>query len=291
MISKQENIDINPLPAGRLIDLARRYRVRLDVKSAAGVIGLKDGRESGPSVEIQDFRDYVPGDDPRRIDWMAYGRTGKLIVRLFREEVSPFFDIIVDTSSSMALPDGRKHALTRELSSWLFHSARLSTLPVRIYSAGQDIRRLEGPELLAFDQPASIVFADPLRAVTSLRRSAVRLLITDFMEPVEPSLIMRRLAEGCHTLIIIRLLGPWEANPKIEGPAVLEPAEEAREIDIEINEKTLASYKRRLDALAASLREESFRCGATLINIVANKDIESIIRNELFAAGLAEAPG
>ena len=97
---------VERLPDQEIRRLADRYRIDLDAVSSAGTFGARAGRETGASVEIQDFRNYVPGDDPRRIDWFSFARTGNLIVRLFREEVSPFFDVIADTSSSMAIEDG-----------------------------------------------------------------------------------------------------------------------------------------------------------------------------------------
>ena len=29
----------------------------------------------GSSVEFADYKEYIPGDDPKRIDWRAYGRS------------------------------------------------------------------------------------------------------------------------------------------------------------------------------------------------------------------------
>ena len=45
--------------------------------------GNRRSRNYGSSVEFADFREYVPGDDLRRIDWNLYARFEKLFLRLF----------------------------------------------------------------------------------------------------------------------------------------------------------------------------------------------------------------
>ena len=40
----------------------------------------------GQSVEFADYRNYVPGDDLRRIDWNIYGRLDRLFLKLYEEE-------------------------------------------------------------------------------------------------------------------------------------------------------------------------------------------------------------
>jgi len=50
--------------------------------------GITPTRVSGAGTEFFMVREYVPGDDTRRIDWKAYARTGKLAVKLFEKEAS-----------------------------------------------------------------------------------------------------------------------------------------------------------------------------------------------------------
>src|SRR5262245_39988359 len=76
--------------------------------ASAALAGLQLGREAGSSLEFRDHRDYQPGDDLRRIDWSAFARTDRLTVKLYREEISPHLDIILDGSRSMALESSAK---------------------------------------------------------------------------------------------------------------------------------------------------------------------------------------
>ena len=94
------------------------WRLAWPDRAAAGRAGDRLGRGTGASLEFVDFRDYTPGDDLRHVDWRAYARTDALQVRLFREEVAPHVDLIVDGSASMASTPAKAAAL-RDLASCL----------------------------------------------------------------------------------------------------------------------------------------------------------------------------
>jgi uncharacterized protein (DUF58 family) len=271
-----------------ILALADRYRIRPDARTARGPVGSRRSDETGASVEIQDFRDYAPGDDPRRIDWRAWGRTGRLVVRLFRDEVSPCFDILVDTTASMALDDGRKADLVAELAAWLVHSARTEGLPVRLFAAGEQIARRTGPDELRFDAASSLLFTAPRRAAAHLRRAAVRLWLTDFMADADPGAVVRALSQGCSGFVLVHVLGPWEADPQPEGPMQLSDAETGRILHVPLDAAAIRTYRRRLEALLAVVRDEMARCGGLYIPLIADRGLEATLREEFVPLGLVE---
>lgn len=55
----------------------------------------------GSSVEFAEYRKYIPGDDIRRLDWRAYGRTDRYYVKEFEADTNLRCCVIVDTSGSM----------------------------------------------------------------------------------------------------------------------------------------------------------------------------------------------
>src|SRR6516164_11355273 len=89
-----------------------------------GRAGLHQGGRAGSSLEFKEHRDYQAGDDLRHIDWNAYARSDQLAVKLFREEVNPHVDILVDLSRSMALEDSRKAEATLGLAAFFAAAAR-----------------------------------------------------------------------------------------------------------------------------------------------------------------------
>src|SRR6266850_961836 len=58
-------------------------------------------RKRGAGLEFADYRSYVAGDDFRHLDWKAYLRLNRLILRLFEEEEDLPIYIFVDSSQSM----------------------------------------------------------------------------------------------------------------------------------------------------------------------------------------------
>src|ERR1700749_3564126 len=66
--------------------------------------GNVSGRHASPhrgaSVEFAEYRKYVPGDDLRRLDWRAYGRSDRFYVKEFEADTNLRCCFIVDTSGS-----------------------------------------------------------------------------------------------------------------------------------------------------------------------------------------------
>jgi hypothetical protein len=63
--------------------------------------GERKSKRKGQSVEFADFRQYVPGDDLRFIDWNLFARMERLYLKLFLEEEDLHFYALIDTSGSM----------------------------------------------------------------------------------------------------------------------------------------------------------------------------------------------
>ena len=78
------------------------------VNARAGDSNLRPEFSLQRSDILIDHRPYVPGDDPRRINWKLYGHGGNLIVREGEREPPPYANltILVDTEYDPALYDG-----------------------------------------------------------------------------------------------------------------------------------------------------------------------------------------
>ena len=75
--------------------------MQIKIPISGQATGNRKSRSKGSSVEFSDFREYVPGDDFRRIDWNAYGRFNKLFIKLYMEEREAPVNIFLDSSLSM----------------------------------------------------------------------------------------------------------------------------------------------------------------------------------------------
>ena len=113
-----------------------RYRLASPRSTPAGLIGQRLGSRAGSSLEFMDHRQYHPGDDIRRIDWSAYARSERLHVKLYRDEVSPHLELLIDTSSSMDLPGSRKGEATLALAAAVARAALNARFTLRAWGVG-----------------------------------------------------------------------------------------------------------------------------------------------------------
>lgn len=63
--------------------------------------GRHVAKRRGGAGEFVDYREYSPGDDLRRIDWKAMGRTGRTYLKLFQDETDLHCTLLLDCSGSM----------------------------------------------------------------------------------------------------------------------------------------------------------------------------------------------
>jgi len=70
-------------------------------------------RRAGHGVELADYRSYSPGDDFRHIDWNAYARTERLLLRLFEQEEDLGVHLLLDCSASMGGGGGAQMGLSK----------------------------------------------------------------------------------------------------------------------------------------------------------------------------------
>ncbi len=65
------------------------------------LLGVQTSRRSGEGTEFEQFRHYVPGDDPKRIDWKRFAQTNQYLVRESATESNQQIRLLLDLSGSM----------------------------------------------------------------------------------------------------------------------------------------------------------------------------------------------
>lgn len=104
MMKKHHAPELPPVEALRLEDLAgvESLELRGRLLAEGFLAGIHRSGRSGSCPEFREFRAYVPGDEPRRIDWRASARSDSVLLRLREEESNLRAKIILDSSRSMA---------------------------------------------------------------------------------------------------------------------------------------------------------------------------------------------
>ena len=109
-----------PRTIEELLDPATMGRLdRLDLLSRkvfAGTLpGERRSKRRGQSVEFDDYRQYVPGDDLRHIDWNVFARLDRLFIKLFLEEEDLGLHLALDFSASMNAGEPNKVVFCQRL--------------------------------------------------------------------------------------------------------------------------------------------------------------------------------
>jgi uncharacterized protein (DUF58 family) len=215
------------------------------------------------------------------VDWRAYARTDALKVRLFREEISPHLDLVVDLSASMAVTPEKARALTDLVLAFEHLASR----------AGGHAKRLEaGGGPLDAGRPLDLSGkAAGLSAPRApLRPRSARVLVSDFLSPDDPVPALRMLAAGAAHLDVIQLLDPWEAEPVEEGAVLLVDAEDAEaRLGLRLDASAISRYRQRLARLTDGVVRATRSAGGTFARVLA-ADLGVMLRRDLARQGVVE---
>ena len=269
--------------------VGNRFQLAAPRRVPMGAGGIHLSNRAGSSLEFRDHREYQPGDDLRRIDWNAYGRTDKLIVKLYRDEVIPHVDIVIDGSRSMALENTAKLEAVVGLAAIFASAASNSDFSHSAWLAGDVCRRIEGgadrPSAwgpLEFDYAGSVEDSFS-RSRPSWRRLGIRVLISDLLWLGDPLLSLQSLSRDAAAVIVLQVLAGEDASPQTRGNQRLVDSETAQVRELFIDATALARYKTGLERHQQNWRTACRQVGGTMVSLVAEQLVQDWSMNELVA--------
>jgi uncharacterized protein (DUF58 family) len=278
---------------------------RLPLRSGqwSGTAGGVLGRGTGSSIDFQDHRQYVPGDDPRHINWQAYARTGHYSMKLYREEVTPRIDLVYDTSGSMFL-DAAKAARVWELFYFCLESGLRIGGHVKLFLLGRATGEVPAeipvervladgwPEAVAargqsaaVPEPAGL--ADQLDRVP-LRAGSLRVLVSDLLDESPPARAAARLGAARSRGIVLAPFAAAERDPDWDGNIEFEDAERAARSRQRVDAAMLDRYRQAYRRHFAAWREETARRGLGFACVGDAGDLLAALRGEAVPAGVIE---
>jgi uncharacterized protein (DUF58 family) len=272
---------------------ALRWRLPFSRQAWRGLSGNWLGAGAGSSLDFQDHRTYVPGDDPRHIHWQAFARTGALTMKLYRAEVAPFVDVAVDISASMALTPA-KLARTDELVAFCVECADRAGAPVRLHTiAGRALRPFSADEVRAGRWRERLPAVPPGEAtapgVIPWRPGALKVLISDLLFPGDPSALLVPLAGGSGVGLLLAPALSDEAELPWRGNVELTDCESGAVRTQRIDESLAARYAEAYKRHFALWREASRRRGVLFAAVPGAGELVQALGGEAFAAGAVEA--
>jgi len=269
-----------------------RYKPALPRRAPTGLAGLQLSQRSGASLEYREYREYQPGDDPRFIDWAAYARSDRLMVKRFHEEVAPHLDLVIDGSRSMALAGSAKADATVALAGALAAAADRAGFTRSVYLAGDRCDPLPGGEGRV-DGWAEPPFAGEQSVETALRRGpprwrarSIRVLLSDLLFMGEPRATLTALAHGSAAVHVVQLLADADARPPRRGNVRLVDSETGTVREVFVDAAAQRRYQQRLQRHQAHWRAAARSLGATLATLIAEPLLEHWDLGPLVEAGV-----
>jgi uncharacterized protein (DUF58 family) len=257
--------------------MGMRYSLGVPRSTASAMTGLQLGQRAGSSLEFRDHRDYQPGDDLRRIDWSAYGRSDKLTVKLYRDEISPHLDIVLDGSRSMALEKSEKLQAATGLAAVLAVASENSGYSHNTWLLSDQC----APVVNGNDRPSvwsGVEFdfrGDPARGLTrtppKFRRQGMRALISDLLWLDEPLRVLQSLAQGATSVIIVQLLAEADLNPRERGRVRLIDSETAEQRELLIDDAVIRRYREAFARHQLNWMRACRYAGAVMVSLTAEQ--------------------
>ncbi len=277
-----------PLPDPDVLRLAEHYRLGLRDTPHRGAAGERLGKGTGASLEFQDRRAYHPGDDVRHVDWRSFARTDQFLVRLYREEILPRVDVVIDASRSMSI-GAEKARLAVDIAALLLAVAKGSGFSTRLVVAADRAEVLDLERLSSEGLELESRLALPLaleRARTLLRPGTIRVLVSDFLAPVGAGELVRPLAARAGGVLLLQVLGREDLEPLAGAVLRLTDAESDEVVDLVLEPRTIRAYHERLERLSRGLETECRRLAGRFLTLGANETRDDLCRSTLSREGV-----
>jgi uncharacterized protein (DUF58 family) len=260
---------------------------RLDLAYRRPQSGLYAGERrsirSARSPEFSDFRPYVSGDDFRQIDWKAYARLERLMLRLYVAEEEACLNVMLDSSSSMALGEPPKWETSRRLAAALAFLGLEAMDRVQVGAlGGRYLPALRGRDgvhrvwtFLEGLEPEGQASPDDLLRARWLR-PGLTVIVSDFLvdgsswSPALASLRSRR-----QEAVLWQVLAPDEEHPALSGDLKLIDVETDRGRELTITPGLQQEYLRALAAHRDQLTRACQTAGGRFLHTSSSDDLEA----------------
>ena len=210
-------------------------------------------KKVGSGIEFADYRGYVPGDDFRAVDWRAYMRLNRLILRLFEEETDLPVYIFVDASRSMGQ---RKLDYAKRVAAALAYVglSNLDKVHMVVYADGiieeLPAQRTKSQIFNIFRFLNSVVPSHETNAGRAFhrffganRRRGIVAVVSDFFDPNGVGHAFDIVRYQRQDLLAVHVVTPEDAAPPLNGEVTLVDTETDWNQDITVTPGLLGAYE------------------------------------------------
>lgn len=279
-------------------DRLSRLRLAMGHKVSMNLSGNRKSMQKGSSTEFSDFREYMPGDDIRRIDWNAYGRLDRFYIKEYMEEKESVISILVDTSASMNYGVKKKSELACVLSAALAYLGLNNMDRVFLY----DMQNMSAPfvagskksslpqivswlEQRTFDGRVDV--SEAVRLLPA-KGPGVTIIISDFLqetvleqEQKTVEKLLRFLSYHKQKTVLLHVLAGEELAVELTGTRNLIDMEDQSILRLTMDSKSIHIYEKALEEFLIYLRKSCAQAGAFYEVCSTQTDIYQLIFQDL----------
>jgi uncharacterized protein (DUF58 family) len=277
---------------GVFLSKIERLSLQIGKDLVAGLMGEHRATRRTSGIEFADHREYVPGDDLRRVDWNAYARLGTLHIRQSQAEHDTVLYLMLDASPSMEFGHPSKFYTARRLAAAVGYIALAHLDRVMMANPGADTSvpqgavssthrwsgRAEAPLFFRHLQdmrPGGVADFGGILAEWGSGRGQGRaaLLISDLLTDGYQA-GLRQLVGAGFAVTVLHVLSPEEMSPPTIGDVELVDSETGQQIELNLGPESLAEYRRRLEGWLGETRAWAAANGVDYLLVGSDWNIE-----------------
>ncbi len=279
------------------IDPAALMQIKnLTLRAKAVVEGFMSGLHRSPvhgfSVEFSEYRPYVQGDDPRRVDWKLLARTDRYYVKQYEDETNRRCYLAVDQSRSMSYGSlsYTKAMYARTLAATFAYyltqqrdavgvmtcgHAEIDYLPAR-HRPGHMQQLMRHLDRASEGTQSNLPDALAQLAGRSQRRGLVLILTDALVAPESLTLPLGYLRGRGHEVVMIRILDPRELDFTLDGATMLRDMESGKQIYVD-PAVAKRDYDEKFQQHRAALTDLCHRRGVRLTTLSTTQPLDSAL--------------
>jgi uncharacterized protein (DUF58 family) len=301
---------VPPLLTPELLRRLEQFQLLAARRAKSSAKGERRSRSRGQSVEFADYRNYVPGDDFRYLDWNLYGRLERLFLKLYEEERELPVRIFLDASESMTFGEPPKFHFARQVAAAIGYVAlsgfdRVSVIPfpamadtperdpvnkVMELAARGALRSVRGKKsaIQFFQNLAALTASGPADLNQALRRGALEarqtglaVVLSDFLDPAGYELGLNALVGRGFQVDLVQILAPEELSPSTLGDLRLVDCETGAIQEVTFGRYRLKAYQQTVQNYIQRLREFCQTRGINFFTASSNTSLEELLLKQL----------
>ena len=289
----------NPLLTPELLRRLEQFQLLAARRAKSSARGERRSRARGQSVEFADYRNYVPGDDFRYLDWNLYGRLERLFLKLYEEERELPVRIFLDASESMTFGEPRKFDFARQVAAAVGYVALcgFDRVSVVAFPDSRDESAIRGALRAVRGRKSALSFFQNLSRVTAtgavnlneaLRRGALEarqagaaVILSDFLDPAGYDSGLTALVARGFQVNAVQILAPEELAPTTFGDLRLVDAETGGLQEVTFGRYRMAAYQQSVQNFCQRLREFCQARGIHFFSVSSNTVLEHLLLKQL----------